>query len=102
EGNRAARDSEAAGGPVEGAEDAESAGWFDEEVLPEGNAPVAPRPSAPDAPDTPAVDVSAGAGGTRLATRPAPPRRSLATLWASAGVLVVGAGGVGFCVTLIK
>ncbi len=86
EGSRAAQLSEAAGGPVEGAE-SDEADWLDEEVLPEGTAPV---------------DVSDGAGGTRLATRPLPPVRSIATLWASAGVLVVGAGGVGFCVTLIK
>ncbi|GAA0613939.1 hypothetical protein GCM10009547_14770 [Sporichthya brevicatena] len=99
EGNRAAQLSEAAGGPVEGAEEDDPA-WLDEEVLPGGVASVPSGPGADLEPDAPAVDVSDGA--TRLATRPRAPQRSLATLWASAGVLVVGAGGVGFCVTLIK
>jgi hypothetical protein len=91
EANRAAQRSEAGGGPVEGdgAFD-ESADWLDEEVLPEGT----------EGTDAPPVEV--GTGGTRVAARAAAPRTSVATLWTSVGVLAVGAGGVGFCVTLIK
>ncbi len=89
EAARAARHSEAAGGPSEapdglghGDED-----WLDEEVLPEG---------------TEAEPVEIPSGGTRVATRAAAPRSSVATLWVSVGTLAVGAGGIGFCVTLIK
>lgn len=88
EANRAARASEAAGGPTEsdaGYDDSED--WLDEEVLPGG---VASDP----------VDI--GPGGTRVATRPAAPKASMASLWTSVAVLGAGAGGIGFCVTLIK
>lgn len=85
EANRAARHSEASGGPREG-DDAfdDDEGWLDEEVLPDG------------------VPVEIGAGGTRMAVRAPAPRTSVATLWASVATLAVGAGGIGFCVTLIK
>lgn len=96
EASRAARFSEARGGPGEAGPDSgagfDEADWLDEEVLPEGST------AGP-------VEVGTGGAtevGTRLATRTAGPRASIATLWASVGVLVVGAGGVGFCVTLIK
>ncbi len=94
EANRAARYSEARGGPAESELDEydgafDDADWLDEEVLPEGTA------AEP-------VEIGTAGAGTRLASRTAAPRASIATLWASVGVLVIGAGGVGFCVTLIK
>lgn len=93
EANRAARYSETHGGPGEAGTDFDSdfadEEWLDEEVLPEGSG-VEP------------VEVGAPGGSTRLATRVAAPRASLATLWSSVAVLAAGAGGVGFCVTLIK
>ncbi len=99
EANRAAQRSEADGGPVEAAEGFdERQDWLDEEVLPEGvpvgvGAPLDVEPVEP-------VEISAGS--TRVATRLAAPRASIASLWASVAVLGVGAGGIGFCVTLIK
>lgn len=101
EANRAAAISEAAGGPVEG--DAgfdDTADWLDDEVLPEGM-PTATNLAAGLREDEP-EPVDVGAGATRTATRLAAPRASVATLWSAVGVLAVGAGGVGFCVTLIK
>lgn len=97
EANRAAQYSEAHGGPAE-AETGFDTGfadedWIDEEVLPEGS--TGPGGLEP-------VEIGAPGGSTRLATRVAAPRASLATLWSSVAVLAVGAGGVGFCVTLIK
>lgn len=93
EANRVARYSEAHGGPAEGESGFEGGyadeDWIDEEVLPEGSTPEP-------------VEVGTPGGSTRLATRVAAPRASLATLWSSVAVLAVGAGGVGFCVTLIK
>lgn len=97
EANRAARYSEAQGGPAEGDADLDRVfgddDWIDEEVLPEGSTAYG---------DVEPVEVGGPAGDTRLATRIAAPRASLATLWSSVAVLAVGAGGVGFCVTLIK
>ncbi len=96
EANRAARRSEAAGGPAETDRSGEL-DWVEEEVLP-GTAD--------------AVEIGAGLGAdpgtedadTRLAARPAtlPPSVSIAGLWGSVAVLVAGAGGIAFCVTLIK
>lgn len=101
EANRAARHSEARGGPVESEYDGGfvDPDWIDEEVLPDGSR-LGPANPAPD-PLEP-IEIGAGGATTRVATRAAGPRASIATLWASVGVLVVGAGGVGFCVTLIK
>ncbi|HUR72799.1 MAG TPA: hypothetical protein VMZ00_00885 [Sporichthya sp.] len=95
EANRAAQRSEAGGGPAE--EELED--WLDEEVLPEG---VGPATGGSEAIETAVELVDLGAGGTRVATRRATPRASVASLWTSVAVLGVGAGGVGFCVTLIK
>ena len=95
EANRAARASEADGGPTESAEGfgGGDEDWLDEEVLPEGTEPV-------EIPGETPGEISGGS--TRLATRAAAPRSSIATLWVSVATLAVGAGGVGFCVTLIK
>jgi hypothetical protein len=99
EANRAAQHSEAAGGPRE--DDGEfDSGWLDEEVLPEGAAPLSMASPVEGPDEVEAVEV--GAGSTRTATRRAAPQTSVATLWSAVGVLAVGAGGVGFCVTLIK
>ncbi|MBA3744324.1 hypothetical protein [Sporichthya sp.] len=101
EANRAAQRSEACGGPAEseaGFDDDED--WLDEEVLPDG-VPAAPRGSSAVEAE-PVEPVEIGAGGTLQATRAPAPRTSKATLWASVATLAVGAGGIGFCVTLIK
>jgi hypothetical protein len=102
EANRAAQYSEATGGPREDdGEFADSADWLDEEVLPEGAAPLS-MATAVEGPGEPVEAVEIGSGSTRTLTRLAAPQASTATLWSAVGVLVVGAGGVGFCVTLIK
>lgn len=94
EANRAAQFSEAGGGPREGDDDED---WLDEEVLPEGR-PTAASMAAEVRSDAEPVDI----GSTRVAARVPAPRTSLAALWSSVAVLAVGAGGIGFCVTLIK
>jgi len=100
EANRAAQYSEAHGGPVDGeAGLGEGEDWLDEEVLP-GGLPTATSVAAGVRDDPEPVEV--GAGATRTATRVAAPRTPVATLWSAIGVLAAGAGGVGFCVTLIK
>lgn len=100
EANRVAQFSEAGGGPVDGESGFDgTADWLDEEVLPEGM-PTASSLAADVRDDVEPVDVSAGA--TRTTTRVAAPRTSIATLWSAVGVLAAGAGGIGFCVTLIK
>jgi hypothetical protein len=93
EANRTAARSEALGGPVEG-EFESPADWLDEEVLPEGAAPLVREERDDVAP----VEI----GDTLVAAPPVRPRTSVAALWSAVGVLAVGAGGVGFCVTLIK
>jgi hypothetical protein len=101
EANRAALRSEAGGGPDE-AEDSfdDGAAWLDEEVLPGGVPTGAGTPAAAEAEPVDPVEISTG--DLQVVTRPAAPRASIASLWTSVGVLAVGAGGIGFCVTLIK
>lgn len=94
EAARAAKESEAAGGPTEMDLDSDDETWLEEEVVPEG------------------VDDDLGVfgaedGGTLTTTRTEARRRSathtpLVTLWAAIIFIVVGLGGIGFCVTLIK
>src|SRR4051812_4549418 len=67
EANRAAQSSEARGGPREDEfDDAED--WLDEEVPPEGAAPLA-MVTAGAGPEEPVAAVDLGSGGTRTATR---------------------------------
>ncbi len=99
EADRAARHSEARGGPAEADDPLAGAfrdeDWLDEEVLPEG------APALPADHHEP-VEIGTAGATTVLATRESGPRASIATRWGSVAVLVAGAGGVGFCVTLIK
>jgi hypothetical protein len=94
EAARAAKESEAAGGPTDMELDEDDETWLDEEVVPEGVEDE--------------IGVSAAAEGTTLTTTRTEARRRLvthtplATLWAAIAFIVVGLGGIGFCVTLIK
>jgi hypothetical protein len=94
EAARAARASEAAGGPTELDLDAEDETWLDEEVVPEGVQDD--------------LGVFGADEGTTMTTTRTEARRRLAphtpvaTLWAAIIFIAVGLGGIGFCVTLIK
>jgi hypothetical protein len=94
EAARAAKESEAAGGPTELELEEDDETWLDEEVLPEGLDDD--------------IGVSGAAEGTTLTTTRLEARRRLGTrtplaaLWSAIAFIVVGLGGIGFCVTLIK
>jgi hypothetical protein len=94
EAARAAKESEAAGGPTDMELDEDDETWLDEEVVPEGVEDD--------------LGVSAAAEGTTLTgTRTEARRRlithtPLVTLWSAIAFILVGLGGIGFCVTLIK
>lgn len=95
EANRAAQRSEGTGGPVETELDGDELDWIEEEVLP-GSVDATPIGSV--------IKTDLDEADTRVVTRPATlaPWVSVAGLWGSVAVLIAGAGGVAFCVTLIK
>jgi hypothetical protein len=91
---RAAKASEAAGGPVEFDVEDDDAAWLDEEVRPE---------DASDDLGVSGATKTTTLTGTRLAQRRlVGATTSPVVLWGAVAVIAVGLGGVGFCVTLIK
>ncbi len=95
EARRAAALSEEAGGPVDLDVDDEDVEWLDEEVLPEG---AEDDLGVGDTADSSMLTVTR----TRALRREVDTSFSLPVLWVSFVTLVVGLGGVGLCVTLIK
>jgi hypothetical protein len=91
---RAAKESEEAGGPIDLELEDDDQIWLEDEVIPEGMEDD--------------IGVAGVAEGTTLTASRLQARRRLATrtplaaLWGAIAFIVVGLGGIGFCVTLIK